>query len=177
MNKLINIEDIHFQRLNTEQYQLLVNYLDGLSDESKSRFGPHAFTLDAIQDLANNDGFCLFVAIHPDSDQIIAYTILKKGWIDYESPRLSSYGLIESINDTTIAPSVADQWQSKGLGTRFFKYVLNELKINGQIERIFLWGGVQNSNVKAIQFYTKLGFKMLGEFEYHGMNTDMVLDI
>lgn len=156
---------------------MLVHYLEELSDESKSRFGPHAFNYDTIESLVQNEGFCLLIAIDSHSDTIIAYIIVKNGWIDYESPRLSSYGLIESRRDATIAPSVADLWQSRGLGSKFYSFVLNYLKNEKHVERLFLWGGVQNSNTKAINFYNKHGFNKLGEFEYHGWNTDMVFEI
>jgi diamine N-acetyltransferase len=43
--------------------------------------------------------------------------------------------------------------------------------------RILLWGGVQAGNEQALRFYHRHGFRILGEFEYHGMNYDMVLEL
>ena len=42
--------------------------------------------------------------------------------------------------------------------------------------RTGLWGGVQCNNEKAVNFYLKHGFRILGQFEYNGWNYDMVLD-
>ena len=82
-----------------------------------------------------------------------------------------------SKKDCTMAPSVADKWQSRGLGSTFFQYVANQLKTAEKLERIILWGGVQSTNNKAIGFYRKLGFRVLGEFTHNGNNFDMALDL
>ena len=46
-----------------------------------------------------------------------------------------------------------------------------------QIDKIILWGGVQSTNERAVNFYKQLGFVTLGTFEYNGLNQDMVLAI
>jgi hypothetical protein len=52
-------------------------------------------------------------------------------------------------------------------------YIAREIETN----RIILWGGVQVENKKAVGYYLKNGFSILGQFEYNGANYDMVLDI
>lgn len=104
---------------------------------------------------------------------MIAYAIIRVGYLEHDNPRLSSYGLqLNHQTDSTFAPSVADDWQGKGLGKELFAFILPELSARG-INRIILWGGVQSNNERAVRYYQKLGFQSLGHFEYHGMNTDM----
>ena len=40
-----------------------------------------------------------------------------------------------------------------------------------------MWGGVQMDNEKAVNFYKRNDFRMLGQFTYNGENYDMIFDI
>ncbi|NJO92424.1 MAG: GNAT family N-acetyltransferase [Chloroflexia bacterium] len=156
----------------------LLRYFNKLSDQSKKRFGPHPFTLEAIDEkYLDSLNYRMFVAYNAYNDEIIAYTIVKFGWVEFDTGRLQSYGLSPETKDVTIAPSVADDWQSKGLGGKFFSYVLECLKAEHEVTRLILWGGVQSDNEKAVRLYKKFNFRFLGEFEHHGMNMDMVLKL
>jgi len=118
-----------------------------------------------------------YIAIDNETQKIIAYSILKYGFPEHDSSRLQSYGLtLNHRIDSTFAPSVADVWQSKGIGNSLFLYILRELQFT-EIKRIILWGGVQSDNLKAVNFYKKNGFMILGEFEYNGSKYEMVMDI
>jgi diamine N-acetyltransferase len=151
----------------------LLNYLHALSPATQSRFGPHAFNAEAISSLYAHPAYRGYLA-WDDQGGIIAYAVVKIGILDHEKPRLESYGLqTHPFFDATFAPSVADAWQGRGLGPRLYEYVEADLQNQG-VRRIFLWGGVQQSNERAVRFYEKNGFQVLGEFEYQGMNWDMM---
>ena len=173
----INNISFTFRGFQNSDIYNLAGYLNSLSDKSKKRFAPHGFTIDNIQSLADNPDYILFLAVENSSTFIIAYYLIKLGWLDFEYERLSSYGLKPKLSDCTFAPSVSDFWQGKGLGTVFFNYVKKLLFNDFNIQRYFLWGGVQSTNQQAINFYKKNGFKAIGTFEYNGQNTDMVLTI
>ena len=118
-----------------------------------------------------------YIAENSDNNRIIAYAIIKKGYLLYDASRLSSYGLhLSEKSDCTFAPSVADAWQSRGMGSKLFEYILQDIRQKG-FTRMILWGGVQSNNEKAVQFYLKYGFRVLGEFEYKGRNYDMIKEI
>jgi len=156
----------------------LLTFLTGLSALSKSRFGPHPFTKEAILKFSEQpEKYKLYIAISAQNDEIVAYTIVHFGWISADADRFSNYGINPLGNDCTLAPAVADRWQSKGLGSRFLTFVVSELQSSFEASRIFLWGGVQHSNSRACSFYKKHGFILLGEFEHHGKNYDMVLKV
>lgn len=154
----------------------LLEYLDGLSRETVSRFSPHPFTRSEITRLHQiTDGYRLFIATLPSNGRVIAYTIVKLGWLGHDAHRLQQYGLLPETGDCTIAPSVADDWQGKGLGSLMFDFTMDQLRAENPVSRIILWGGVQADNSKAIGFYKKKGFRTLGQFMHYGENIDMML--
>lgn len=162
-------------KFSTANLQQLVSYLSALGNETRSFFGPHAFDKDAItlfyQDLKNT------AYIATEDDRIIAYAILRLGFLQHDEPRLSSYGLqLNPDTDASFAPSVADDWQGRGLGRELFSHILNDLS-STKVTRLILWGGVQTANHRALRYYQQLGFRILGYFEYHGWNADMVCEI
>jgi GNAT superfamily N-acetyltransferase len=157
----------------------LFNYFNEFSAETRRRFGPHPFDWDTTERL------CLrppanewrFIGEEITGKNIIAYAIIKKGYLLHDTNRLSNYGLsLSDQSDCTFAPSVADAWQGSGAGSRLFEYILPRL-MEMKFKRIILWGGVQATNERAVKYYQKLGFKMLGEFDYNGKNYDMALEI
>jgi GNAT superfamily N-acetyltransferase len=164
-----------FRRLTTADLVPLLDYLHGLSEETRQRFGPHPFDHESVSGLfIRPDEYYGFIANDPETSKIIAYSIVKQGFLEHDRPRLETYGLhLDPLTDATLAPSVADAWQGKGMGTRMFHELSDWLKARG-VQRIILWGGVQCSNDRAVRYYQKLGFTVLGEFEYYGRNFDMV---
>lgn len=168
---------ISVRKLLSSDHESLSNYLTSLSPETKNRFGPHPFSLDHIITFYQNPKNQGYIVEDSHSLEMVAYAVVRLGFLDHDAERLRSYGLVLSQEtDATFAPSVADFWQSKGIGQILLKKILAELK-NLNIRRIILWGGVQASNEKAIHYYTKNGFTTLGTFEYNGQNMDMILHI
>ena len=176
--KAKNDKQLVFRRLTSNDFAKLFEYLQNLSKHSKSHFGPHKFDLQSIivfyEQCNNNIGY---LALDNETQNIVAYSIIKIGLLDHDRPRLLSYGLIlNEKKDCTFAPSVADLWQSYGIANALFHYILSDIKTIG-IERIILWGGVQKENQKAFNFYVKNGFRTIGQFSHEGENFDMILDI
>ncbi len=165
------------RRYSGDDFERLLTYLQQLGPTTSKHFQPHPFHKEAITNLFNQHEFEGWVAIDPSSDKIIAYTIIKKGYLHHDYPRLQRYGVSISYEHCyTIAPSVTDAWQSTGVGQLLFDYVLTEMK-NRQVKQLILWGGVQTDNIKAIRFYQKNGFRSLGHFQHNGLNEDMLLPL
>jgi GNAT superfamily N-acetyltransferase len=173
-----NNKQVLLKRLNPVDFDKLLEYLHALGPDTLRRFGPHPFEKQSIIDLFENSGnHHGYIAINTESSEIIAYSIVKIGYLEHDSFRLQSYGLtLDNDTDCTYAPSVADCWQSLGVGNSLFSFILNDLKKNG-IKRIILWGGVQCDNNKAVNFYLKNDFRIPGKFEYNGENYDMIKEI
>ncbi len=176
--KTKNGRQVVISKFNLADTESLADYFYHLSDESKQRYGPHPFDKKFISDLYSSQaGYMGYIARETGDDIIIAYSVIKLGFLPQDHDRLNSYGIIpDPETDATFAPSVADAWQSCGLGNMVFRFILSDLMPKG-IRRIILWGGVQSTNDKAVGFYMKNGFRELGQFEHNGNNFDMMLEI
>lgn len=165
---------VYLRRLQLNDLDNLYNYLQDLSDETKRRFGPHKFDRESLTEFYELDMNLGYIALESDTNHIIAYSIIKIGFLEHDRNRLESYGMIlDNKKDSTFAPSVADLWQGCGIGIHLFNYILSDLVTN-KIDRIILWGGVQMDNERAINYYKKIGFETIGQFTYNGENYDMI---
>lgn len=166
---------VTFAYFQSSDLPLLLDYLQQLSPATRKRFGPHPFDEAAILRFYS-DPFEVwgFLAKSAKTGAIVAYAPVKRGYLEHDRPRLEAYGLsLSQHTDCTFAPSVADNWQGQGLGGQLFNFIQTELQARG-IRRVILWGGVQASNAAALRFYEKMGFRVLGGFDYEGGNWDMV---
>lgn len=171
-------KEVFLRKLTLSDIDPLSDYLQNLGPDTVKRFGPHGFDKQSISALYwNPDEYTGYIANDMETSEIVAYSVIKKGHLEHDGYRLQSYGLEPNDKtDCTFAPSVADRWQSLGVGNSLFLFMLADLKANG-IKRIILWGGVQSNNQKAVSYYQKNGFKCLGQFEHNGLNYDMILEI
>ena len=169
---------VELQTLDLQDYGGLEEYFATLSPATKSRFGPHPFDKDNIAAVyAHQHTYNGYIAREKESGKIIAYAIVKNGYLEHDFHRLHAYGTEpDNFKDCTYAPSVADEWQGMGVGFHLFRFILSKLKSEG-FHRIFLWGGVQAGNQPAVEFYRRNGFYILGTFQHNGENYDMVFDI
>ncbi len=172
-----NHKEIVFRKLIKSDFKSLAHYLQNLSEESKSRFGPHLYDLEAVTTFYKENLNIGIVGIETNNKNIVAYSIIKQGFILADSERYKTYKLpLSMLTDFTYAPSVADNWQSLGLGDAMFKYMKNIIQTT-DCKRIILWGGVQKTNEKAVNYYQKNGFITHGQFNNGNDNWDMALNI
>ncbi|HEX2609322.1 MAG TPA: GNAT family N-acetyltransferase [Flavisolibacter sp.] len=170
-----NRKEVFLRQLGTADMDHLVAYLNSLSLATRSQFQPHEFSRESVQEILNTQDITAYGAEHFETGDLIAYALIKKGMLEHDRERLESYGLKATIEtDATLAPSVADAWQNYGVGNLLLQFILSDLK-RSSVNRIFLWGGVQAQNDRAIHFYEKNGFRRLGTFQYQGDNLDMML--
>lgn len=175
MTKTVNNKVISFGYLQASDTDDLLQYLLALSEETTKRFRPHGSTKDEIENFYRHPQQTYgFIARDISTASIIAYATIRSGYLGHDEQRLLSYGLqLSKQTDATFAPSVADNWQGAGIGKYLLEFISAELKCKG-LQRIILWGGVQATNERAIQYYKKSGFSTLGEFLYNGLNYDMI---
>jgi len=162
-------------RYTAEFADKLLLYLNGLSGETCRRFGPHAFSEEGIRETFNDlQKVYGFIGLDAESQRIVAYSLIMTGCPEQDNKRYTAYGIhTEELALCTFAPSVADSWQSSGLGSLMFDYIKQEISQYG-FNVMILWGGVQASNVRAVNFYTRHGFVAVGGFEHNGNNIDMI---
>lgn len=173
-----NNRQVFLRKLNSNDIDKLFDYLQHLRLETKKRFEPHSFDKQSIVQFHQNSGINLgYIALDIETTEIIAYSVIKIGYLEHDGIRLQSYGITPNkTTDCTFAPSVADLWQGYGIGNCLFNFILADLKLLN-IKRIILWGGVQTDNDIAVNFYKKTGFTTSGQFYHNGENYDMFFDI
>jgi diamine N-acetyltransferase len=158
----------------------LYHYLQNLSPESRSRFGPHPFDQQTINHFCEHPDKNLqrYVAVDEAASTIVAYMLIQQGMIDADKQRYAQRDqFFDPAVTVTYAPSVADNWQSSGLGTAMINVIEKELMSRG-IRYIVLWGGVQATNLKALNFYKKNGYQFLASFWYDQKdNHDMIKEL
>jgi ribosomal protein S18 acetylase RimI-like enzyme len=172
-----NGKTVNIRSLTAGDANQLFNYLQQLSPESRSVFEPHPFdqqTIDNICEHPDNETQ-RFIAAEESAHIIVAYMLIKQGMVAGDQQRYAERNQFYDPGTTvTYAPSVADAWQGSGLGTAMLTIIENELKYKGMLH-IVLWGGVQTSNQKAVNFYKKNGYQMIASFRHDDKdNYDMV---
>ncbi|MCL5995073.1 MAG: GNAT family N-acetyltransferase [Chloroflexi bacterium] len=164
--------------------QMLGDYFLSLTAETRRRYGPHPFDRKTAEQICSSvdltDTLRMLAIIHGDGgERVIAYFILILGIRDDDALRYAQLGIpLDARTDCTLAPSVADEYQSKGLGSLVMRHLLDVARKLGR-KRMVLWGGTQATNDRAIHFYHKHGFHTVGQFEEPpGFNNyDMILSL
>ncbi len=163
---------------------ILGDYFLSLSDQTKRRYGPHRFDRETAEELvATTDPAhtLRMIATVPkgETEQVIAYFLLILGIREDDAARYEKLSIpLRTDTDCTLAPSVADSYQSKGLGSVLMKHLKLVARRLGR-SRMVLWGGTQATNDRAIHYYHKHGFHTVGEFQEPpgNNNYDMIMDL
>jgi diamine N-acetyltransferase len=174
---LRNQEPVTLRLLTAGDEENLFQYLYHLSPESRSRFGPHPFNRETVHTICQTlpGDTHRFIAQQVSTGFIVAYFLVKQGMIDFDRERYAArQQYFNNAATVTYAPSVADAWQSTGLGTAMNCYIEHELSEAG-VRTVILWGGVQATNEKAINYYKKMGYQYQASFWHDGKdNYDML---
>lgn len=175
--KKIKLKDetcIVIRPLRISDQNALGNYFLTLSEQTKSLFCPHTFDRETAKKICNetNTDILRIVAIH--TTRIVGYFILLVNLLSSVKERHEELNENETC---TIAPSVIDDFQSRGLGTQMLLYSIDIARQLGK-KKMVLYGGVLTNNHRALCFYKKFGFTYLGKFESKlGKSLDMALEL
>lgn len=160
-----------------EDVDRLGGYFTGLSDATQALYRPHEFTHAVAAELCSRieeDPTLRMVAVTQDRAPaaIVGYFLLNCEIADSDSQRYAGYGIaLDARTDCRFAPSVADRYQSTGLGSLLMPPCLAVAQRLGY-QRMILLGGVYMTNARAVRFYTKNGFRQVGEFSLRGHGPD-----
>jgi GNAT superfamily N-acetyltransferase len=158
----------------------LGRYFEGLSEATRRVYGPHPFTAEQAHIFCREIDYShtLRLVAETATNEFAAYFILRLGVLDQDAQRYAEYGHpLSPDTDCSLAPSVADVYQERGLGSALFPVLTAAARRLGR-QRIVLWGGVRADNPRAEHFYRKLGFVEYGQFEAGGRNNySIILDL
>lgn len=170
-----------FRELNNADAVKLGSFFELLSEETKSKFGPHPLTKENADLLCHHigsDNISRFII--SNALEIIGYFILDFNPFKNEASRYQKFGIeLDSNFDPVFAPCIADRYQNQGVGSQAMIFILNYAR-SRKLRSIVLMGGTQESNMVARSFYKKFGFKEYSKFftEHNGLeNIDMMLNL
>jgi len=174
-------EKITLRPLLNSDIEGLTSFLENLSTETRrlSTFDSYdKVTAAGLCDAINKYDKLRFV-LESQSKEIVGlieFTLdIPQNVID----TYTTYGLpLDTGYTCRFGPTLADKYQSKGLGTLLFPYVVKIAKLLGK-KHIILYGGVFADNFRAIKYYEKHGFKIAGKYNNDDgiENLDMILNI
>ena len=182
-----SIGEITFRSLAAGDAQILGQYFIGLSEDTRRRYAPHPFDQETADALCANVDYAdtirmlatLPTGTEGGQEQVIAYFILQLGVRDGERDRYEKLGIaLDSGTDCVLAPSVADAFQDRGVGSLLMAHLCAVARRLGR-KRMVLMGGTRGTNERAIHFYKKHGFRTVGTFDWPAgfLNYDMILDL
>lgn len=166
--------------LRDDDAELLGAYFATLSPRTRDFYGPHRFdqeTADRLcRETRTDTEVVRLVVTVPDGDGalIIAYFIVGFRTQDADVKRYAARGTpLDDRTDAYLAPSVSDGHQNTGVGSAVMGHVVPWLRGLGR-RRLVLLGGVQQRNERAIAFYRKWGFRIVGDFQTRAACHDMI---
>ena len=149
--------------LAADDQEALTAYFEGLSDETRRRYGPHPFDRETAQRLCasiDHAKTIRFVALDPEG-RFVGYMILTREIARGDRDR--HRGQLTKGACASLAPSIADAYQDQGIGSQMAEHVLASAAELG-LKQVILMGGVQDSNARAYHYYEKLGFQRVCSF-------------
>ncbi len=168
-----------FRELTQSDGEALGSFFESLSDETRSKYGPHPLTKEHALLL------CIKIGIDNvkrliilNTKEIIGYFVLDFNPFEHEAARYKEYGIeLDERIDPVFAPCISDNYQNQGIASEAMKLLLNYAR-SKNLRSIVLMGGTQEPNKVAQSFYKKFGFKEYGRFytDHNGLNNiDMKL--
>jgi len=174
-------EKIALRPLLDSDIEKLTNFLQNLSTETRRLSTFDSYDRVNATELCNaiNKYDKLRFVLESQSNEII-------GLIEFtlDNPQnvidtYTNYGqTLDTEHTCRFGPTLSDKYQGQGLGGLIFPYVVKIAKLLDK-KHIILYGGVLADNIRAIKYYEKHGFKIVGRYNDENGNetVDMILDI
>ncbi|MFE5581583.1 GNAT family N-acetyltransferase [Kitasatospora sp. NPDC056531] len=173
--------EVVFRPLTHTDAHHLAAFLEGLSAESRRLSTFNGYDLAAARELC--DAIARYDKLRLVLDEVPSGRIvgLLEFSLDLHSADIARYrraGIRLAATDCRFGPTLADDYQGKGVGTQVFPLIADVARRFGK-KRIILLGGVLADNSRAIRYYEKQGFQTVGSFTgADGVRAlDMILDL
>ncbi|MFD7610936.1 GNAT family N-acetyltransferase [Streptomyces sp. NPDC059828] len=173
--------EVVFRPLARADAERLAGFLEGLSPESRRFSTQDGYDLVAARELcdaiARYDKLRLVLEEAP-AGRIVGLLEFSLDLHPDDIARYQEADIPLAATDCRFGPTLADDYQGKGVGTHVFPLIADVARRLGR-KRIILWGGVLAGNPRAIRYYEKSGFRPVGTFaEADGTRSlDMLLDL
>ncbi|MFD1831266.1 GNAT family N-acetyltransferase [Streptomyces desertarenae] len=173
--------EVVFRPLTSADVDHLAAFLEGLSAESRRLSTFDGYDLGAARELcdavARYDKLRLVLEEVP-SGRVVGLLEFSLDLHPSDIARYRRAGIRLTATDCRFGPTLADDYQGRGVGTQVFPLIADVARRFGK-RRIILWGGVLTDNPRAIHYYEKQGFRTVGPFAgADGTQAlDMILDL
>lgn len=155
----------------------LASFLSGLGPETREVCRYDESAGDMCSAIGRYDKLRFVIA---RSNSIIGLFEYSFDITDRDLVRFANYGFrLQRETDCRFAPCLADEFQSRGIGSAVFPGFSDLARRFGK-RRIILLGGVFRSNARAIRYYGKCGFRQVGQFCWTNSgkeSLDMILEM
>ncbi|MCU0384673.1 MAG: GNAT family N-acetyltransferase [Flavihumibacter sp.] len=152
----------------------LVFFYQQLQETTRRLYAPHPMDRESLQQQVADPAYKMLLSFI--DNELAGYQVFLQGAFPWERDRYKQYGIVLDPLTASYAPVLGDGYQGRGLGPVQLTQALPYLKEAG-ITRLILWGGVQCANIRAVNFYLKNGFRIVGYFDWEGANYDMISTI
>ncbi|MFD0885969.1 GNAT family N-acetyltransferase [Streptosporangium algeriense] len=184
LTRRLNLNDgseVVFRPLTRTDTERLADFLEGLSAESRRLSTFDGYDLGAARKLC--DAIARYDKLRLVLEDVLSGRIV--GLVEFsldphpaDIARYREAGIHLAATDCRFGPTLADDYQGRGVGTRIFPLVADVARRFGR-KRVILFGGVLADNPRAIRYYEKHGFRRVGSFigKDGAQSFDMILDL
>ena len=149
----------------------IVSFYQQLQEATRRLYAPHPMDREAIRQQVADPNYIMLLSF--EEKDLAGYQVFLKGAFPWERDRYRQYGIALNQHTASYAPVLGDNYQGRRLGAEMLTQALPYLKA-ARITQLILWGGVQCANIRAVNFYLKNGFRIIGYFDWEGANYDMI---
>ncbi|MEU1394194.1 MULTISPECIES: GNAT family N-acetyltransferase [unclassified Nonomuraea] len=179
--KLKDGSDVVFRPLMHTDAERLAAFLEGLSAESRRLSTFDGYDLEAARELC--DAIARYDKLRLVLEDVLSGRIV--GLVEFsldlhpaDIARYQEAGIHLAATDCRFGPTLSDDYQGRGVGTQIFPLIVDVARHFGR-RRIILFGGVLVDNPRAVRYYRKHGFQLVGSFTggEGAQSFDMILDL
>ena len=172
-------EEIVFRPLIQQDEEELAVFFASLSKQTRYFFGHSGNDRDTARGMceAINRYYKLQMVALADG-RVVALFQFSLTFPECDIERFRSYEISLEETDIRFGSCIADAYQNMGLGSRLFPLMADIARRFGK-KRMILWGGVLVDNPRAIHYYEKHGFRIVGEYlnQTNGACHDATMDL
>jgi GNAT superfamily N-acetyltransferase len=151
----------------------LFDFFERFPAESKAFFAPHGFDLETCKGVCRQSSDHFHALVADFNGMIVAYFILS---LVVHSSDLERMPSLDADTTVSVAPSVSPEFRGTGIAVEMMQRLFERAR-QAEKKRAVLMGGMSVTNERALAYYYKCGFKMIGEWGSDPLKYDMALDL
>lgn len=173
-------EEIVFRPLIPQDEEGLAAFLESLSPQTRIFCEYPGYDRTAAREMCNAiNRYDKLRMVAVAGGQVVALFEFSLAIPDGDLDRYMGYGIpLDPATDVRFGACITDACQDCGLGSKLFPLMV-DIALRFGKKRMILWGGVLVDNPRAIHYYEKHGFRIVGEYfnQTNGACYDAVMNL